>query len=53
MFNFDLNPEKMKVDRPFFFFFLMLIVLGLIIWYSASHYMAEALYRKQYRFITG
>lgn len=53
MFNFDLDPEKMKVDRPFLITTGILIVLGLIILYSASPYMAEALYGQPYRFISG
>jgi cell division protein FtsW len=53
MLNFDLNPEKLKFDKPYLITTCILMVLGLIILYSASPYMAEARYNNPYMFIFG
>lgn len=51
MFDFKLNSEKLKFDKPFLVTTGIMIIFGLIILYSASTYMADARFNDPYRFI--
>jgi len=51
IFNFDLNIEEIQFDKKYLIATGILLVIGLIILYSASTYMAEARYGEPYQFI--
>ena len=52
MFNFKIDTENLKVDKPFLVTTGILLILGLIVLYSASTYLAGARFNKSYLFIS-